>query len=55
MRVMKRIQLGLFDVRKGVARQKERERVRDVDDICFRCSLSMHRCTNHRSTCPSLC
>ena len=40
MRVMKHIHLRLFDLRKGPVRWEGR--VRDGDDICFRCSLSMH-------------
>ena len=39
MRVVKRIQLGLFDVRKGSGEWEGR--VHCGNDICFRCSLSM--------------
>ena len=45
IRVMKRIHLHLFDVRKVSVRWEGR--VRDGDDIYFRCSLSM--CLLYRS------
>ena len=40
MRVLKRIHLRLFDVRKVPGWREGR--IHNGDDICFKCSLSMH-------------
>ena len=40
MRVVKRIQLGLFGIRRGSRRREGR--IHNGDDICFKCSLPMH-------------
>ena len=46
IRVINDIHLHLFGMCKGPGWREGR--VRCGNDFCYRCSLSMHRCTNHR-------